>query len=215
MRIKKCLASFDIYPLILIKLVFKQLWPISDKCLCSVLITLKLPHESGSHITISEIKHIAMFCIRPAHHCLDRDTVKSIIHLIHLFKRDNRIRIKLSRTRHHKKRDLYLCNVIVHFLQDSKISYKKDSTEQYFIKLFTHLKNHSDICLAMHNAGLIYLIKDEFDHIFLTLHKDEYDEYKSYFLAGGIYNIFLLWLIHGCKETPEQLAAKLNNILER
>ena len=109
----------------------------------------------------------------------------------------------------------WITTITDHFLQDSKISYKKDSTEQYFIKLFTHLKNHSDICLAMYNAGLIYLIKDEFDHIFLSLHKDEYDEYKSYFLAGGIYNIFLLWLIHGCKETPEQLAAKLNNILER
>ncbi len=109
----------------------------------------------------------------------------------------------------------WISSITETFLLESKISYKNDTTEQYFIKLFAHLKKHSDICLAIYNARLIHLVKDEFDHIFLTLHKDEYDEYKSYFLAGGIYNIFLLWLIHGCIESPEELAGKLNTIFER
>ncbi len=111
--------------------------------------------------------------------------------------------------------EAWISSITEDFLRDSRISYKNDSPRQYFTKLFTHMKKHADICLAIYNAGLIYLVKDEFDHIFLTLHKDEYDEYKSYFLAGGIYNIFFLWLIRGCKESPQQLASKLDNILER
>ncbi len=109
----------------------------------------------------------------------------------------------------------WIRSVTESFLNDSGISYRNDSSEQYFTKLFTHLKNHKDICLAIYDAGLIYLIKDEFDSVFLTLHREEYDEYKSYFLAGGIYNIFLLWLIHGCRESPQELASRLNDLLER
>ncbi len=39
------------------------------------------------------------------------------------------------------------------------------------------------------------------------------DPYKSYFLAGGIYNVFLLWLINGCKENPEELADRMTDML--
>ncbi|SDN05149.1 TetR/AcrR family transcriptional regulator [Lachnospira pectinoschiza] len=99
------------------------------------------------------------------------------------------------------------------FLEETKISYKGDSSEEYFQKLFSHFKKYANICQLIYKAGLIYLIKDEFDRVFLELHKEEYDEYKSYFLAGGVYNIFLLWLIHGCKESPEELSSRLENLL--
>jgi len=109
----------------------------------------------------------------------------------------------------------WIADITDDFLKKSAISYKNDTTTEYFRKLFTHLRSHKDICLAIYRAGLIHLIKDQFDQVFLALHKEEYDEYKSYFLAGGVYNIFLIWLIHGCKETPEELAAKVSTILER
>lgn len=99
------------------------------------------------------------------------------------------------------------------FLVVSGISYKNDSSRDYFIKLFTHLKQHKAVCKAMHKADLIYLVKEQFDRVFLNLHRDEYDAYKSYFLAGGIYNVFLLWLINGCNETPEELAERMNDLL--
>lgn len=59
----------------------------------------------------------------------------------------------------------------------------------------------------------IYLVKEQFDRGFLRIYHDEYDDYKSYFLAGGIYNVFLLWLMNGCIETPEELADRMNDIL--
>ena len=65
----------------------------------------------------------------------------------------------------------------------------------------------------MYKADLIYLVKEQFDRVFLEIHRGDYDDYKSYFLAGGIYNVFLLWLINGCKESPEELAEKMNDML--
>ena len=99
------------------------------------------------------------------------------------------------------------------FLAVSGISYKNDSNREYFEKLFTHMEQHKAMCLALYKAGLIYIIKEQFDRVFLELHKDEYDDYKSFFLAGGVYNVFLLWLINGCKESPFELADRLDTIL--
>lgn len=107
----------------------------------------------------------------------------------------------------------WLTSITDDFLVVSGISYKNDSNRDYFIKLFTHLKKHKTICSAMYKADLIYLVKEQFDRVFLSIHQDEYDAYKSYFLAGGIYNVFLLWLMNGCKETPEELAERMDSIL--
>ncbi len=109
----------------------------------------------------------------------------------------------------------WISAVTADFLTDSGISYKNDSTRTYFTKLFTHMQNYTDICISLHQAGLMHLVKDEFDNVFLTLHRDEYDDYKSFFLAGGVYNIFLMWLMRGCRETPAELAEKLTNLLEK
>ena len=107
----------------------------------------------------------------------------------------------------------WLTRITDSFLVISGISYKHDSTREYFIKLFTHLKQHQTICSAMYKADLIYLVKEQFDRVFLQIRREEYDDYKSYFLAGGIYNVYLLWLIGGCKETPEEIAEKMEDML--
>ena len=106
----------------------------------------------------------------------------------------------------------WITGVTDNFLKVSGISYKNESTESYFTKLFTHLEQYKTMCTAMYRAGLIYLIKEQFDRVFIELHSKEYDDYKSYFLAGGIYNVFLLWLQSGCKERPEELADRLGSI---
>lgn len=41
---------------------------------------------------------------------------------------------------------------------------------------------------------------------------EEYDEYKSVFIAGGIYNVFLFGFTNNCKENPEDLAKRLEDI---
>ncbi len=109
----------------------------------------------------------------------------------------------------------WIVSVTDTFLEVSRISYKNDSNRDYFVKLFTHLKQYKEVCMAMYKENLIYLVKEQFDRVFLSVHQAEYDAYKSYFLAGGIYNVFLLWLMKGCRETPEELAGKMETMLEK
>lgn len=101
------------------------------------------------------------------------------------------------------------------FLKESAISYKNDTISCYFIKLFTHMKQQIELCNALNKAGFIHLIKDEFDRVFLNTYRQEYDEYKSVFLAGGIYNVFLFWFRNNCRDNPEDLAKRLDDILMR
>ena len=99
------------------------------------------------------------------------------------------------------------------FLEESAISYKRDTTEDYFVKLFSHMGRQRGLCLALHEAGLMHLVKDEFDRVFLEVYRGEYDRYKSAFLAGGIYNVFLAWLEGGCAESPQDMARKMEDML--
>ncbi len=80
------------------------------------------------------------------------------------------------------------------FLSKSDISYQKDSTLDYFTKLFTHLEKYKTEAMLIYKANLFNLLKNEFDSNLINLHKKEYSNYKSYFLAGGIFNVyFIIW----------------------
>lgn len=104
-------------------------------------------------------------------------------------------------------------NVTDSFVKESDISYKSDTVSSYFVKLFTHMQQQKELCAALNKSGLIYMVKDEFDRVFLNTYQNDYDEYKSLFLAGGIYNVFLFWLINDCRDDPETLAQRLDGIL--
>ncbi|MBQ2191418.1 MAG: TetR family transcriptional regulator C-terminal domain-containing protein, partial [Clostridia bacterium] len=36
-----------------------------------------------------------------------------------------------------------------------------------------------------------------------------------HFITGGIFNAYMLWVENGLKETPEELASRLSEILEK
>ncbi len=101
------------------------------------------------------------------------------------------------------------------FLSKSDISYQKDTTTEYFTKLFTHLEKYKTEAMLIYKANLFNLLKDEFDNNLINLHKKEYSNYKSYFLAGGIFNVYYFWLINGCTETPHQVAEKLVDLMSK
>ena len=101
------------------------------------------------------------------------------------------------------------------FLSKSDISYQKDSTLDYFTKLFTHLEKYKTEAMLIYKANFFNLLKNEFDNNLINLHKKEYSNYKSYFLAGGIFNVYYFWLINGCKETPHQVAEKLVDLMSK
>lgn len=109
----------------------------------------------------------------------------------------------------------WIKDITDHFLDTSNINYKKDNTKEYFIKLFTHLENYEDYAILIYKANLIHLLKNEFESRILKIYEKEYGNYKSYFLAGGIFNVYYYWLINGCKESPEILANKLVDFMQK
>lgn len=118
-------------------------------------------------------------------------------------------------TFHNELVDVYITEALLLLLKESAISYKRDTVSNYFVKLFTHMQQQKDLCTALNKAGFIHMIKDEFDRVFLNAYKHVYDEYKSLFLAGGIYNVFLFWFINDCRDNPEVLAQRLDDILKK
>ena len=111
--------------------------------------------------------------------------------------------------------DKWIKSTTKNFLSKSDISYQKDSTLDYFTKLFTHLEKYKTEAMLIYKANLFNLLKDEFDSNLINLHKKEYSNYKSYFLAGGIFNVYYFWLINGCIETPHQVAEKLVDLMSK
>ena len=111
--------------------------------------------------------------------------------------------------------DKWIKSTTQNFLSKSDISYQKDSTLDYFTKLFTHLEKHKIEAMLIYRINLFDLLKNEFDSNLINLHKKEYSNYKSYFLAGGIFNVYYFWLINGCKETPQQVAEKLVDLMSK
>ena len=101
------------------------------------------------------------------------------------------------------------------FMRVSGIRYKDAELCVYFETLFQHMKKHEKKCTILYKRGLIGLIKEQFDHSFVSTYKDIYGEFKASFLAGGIYNIFLLWLEHDSRESPKELADQLKAVLEK
>ncbi|MGN1410670.1 MAG: TetR/AcrR family transcriptional regulator [Eubacteriales bacterium] len=101
------------------------------------------------------------------------------------------------------------------FLKESSISFKNDSSRDYFIKLFTHMERQKELCYALNKAGLIHIVKDEFDRVFLNVYCNIYDKYTSFFITGGIYNVFFLWLMNGCREKPDELADKISAVISK
>ncbi len=106
-------------------------------------------------------------------------------------------------------------NTTTIFLKTSDINFKKDSTRDYFIKLFSHLEKYKEQSLLIYKANLTHLLKSEFENNLLSIHQQEYDNYKSYFLAGGMFNVYYYWLINGCKESAEEIAEKLVDLMQK
>ena len=111
--------------------------------------------------------------------------------------------------------DKWIKSTTQNFLSKSDISYQKDSTIDYFTKLFSHLEKYKTEAMLIYKANLFNLLKDEFDNNLINLHKKEYSNYKSYFLAGGIFNVYYFWLINGCIETPHRVAEKLVDLMSK
>ena len=101
------------------------------------------------------------------------------------------------------------------FVAESGINYQNDSMELYFNTLFTQVLKYREMSFILQKNGLLWIVKDDIDRVFFETYRDVYDEYKMHFITGGIFNVYTLWIENGLRETPEELALKLSEILEK
>lgn len=100
----------------------------------------------------------------------------------------------------------YLHKITDDFIARTGILYDAERFRDYLICLFDHLLDQRALGELLLKAGMLYLIKDEFDRIFSGKARDGKELYHYYFLAGGLYNLYYLWLKDGCALTPAALA---------
>lgn len=101
------------------------------------------------------------------------------------------------------------------FVAESGINYRNDSMEQFFNTLFSQVLKYREMSFILQKNGLLWIVKDDIDRVFFETYRDVYDEYKMHFITGGIFNAYTLWIENGLRETPEELALKLSEILEK
>ena len=87
-------------------------------------------------------------------------------------------------------------------------------SREFLIDLFTYLEQYREAYLAMYDSGLFYdFVKEQLEKDIANHQKETSDIYRSYFLTGGIYSVFILWLKSGQKESPSEIADKLEKYL--
>lgn len=110
--------------------------------------------------------------------------------------------------------DKYLEKVTDEFIQNSGIDFKNNDTKTYITILFKHLEQYKDFTINLYKSNCLYLVEKQFKRIF-EMRNYDYNEYKRQFYIGGIYNIYHYWLVNGFKETPEELANNLVDLLQK
>lgn len=110
--------------------------------------------------------------------------------------------------------DQYLEKVTDEFIQNSGIDFKHNDVNTYITILFKHLEKYKDFTNSLYKSDCLYLVEKQFKRIFEKKNYN-YNEYKKQFYIGGIYNIYHYWLVNGYKETPEELANNLVDLLQK
>lgn len=100
----------------------------------------------------------------------------------------------------------YIDEITNDFIKRKQVNYDSNNLKNYLITLFTHLKEKEDIGILLYKANCIHYIKDEFDKIFYNKANNKKEQYNYYFISGGLYNIYYIWLTNGCKESPTEIA---------
>ncbi|MBO4212384.1 MAG: TetR/AcrR family transcriptional regulator [Oscillospiraceae bacterium] len=107
----------------------------------------------------------------------------------------------------------YLQKQTDRFLLESQIAHETSFGASYFRKLVEHLSQTREIGKLLIDTGLFDLLRAEFDRIYTAKARGKQEKLRSCFLAGGICNVYYHWLSGGCQESPEELAASLERVL--
>lgn len=106
----------------------------------------------------------------------------------------------------------------------SSISSIKDFTiRQFTLELFKYIKKYSRPIAVLFKANKDFLLLDQLNsyakYIVSNLKSDFMKQQKNnplfpYFLAGGLFNVFVYWINNDMKYTPEEMNEMLYSIVD-
>ena len=83
--------------------------------------------------------------------------------------------------------------------------------------IFRYFKTYKKFILCVFKSGLAYIYLDMFDKELENQMGDmpfnDIRRYNVYFYSGALYNVFLKWLENGMKETPQEMAEEICNLI--
>ena len=99
------------------------------------------------------------------------------------------------------------------FLIRSNLASYKNDLKSKIIKVLTHMKDQDYIVKLYSKNNMLYIIENNFINTVLKYDDNLPKEY-AYFLAGGYWYLYRCWMENGYKETPEELANKINKYIK-
>ena len=80
----------------------------------------------------------------------------------------------------------------------------------YLNTLYGHFYTFKKQLILIYRNELFYIALEVFNGIFEEKRPQKFNDnkefYALYYHIGGIYNFFILWLMHGMEETPKELS---------
>lgn len=128
---------------------------------------------------------------------------------------------KLSRMAYYRNFDsiddilkYYVDKITDDFVYDAYNKYDSRTFKEYIIMLFDHLYQYRDLGIVLLKANKLYFMQEEFEKLFIAKSFNNKDNYRSNFIAGGLYNIYYHWLINGCRDTPKDMTHMFINFIK-
>lgn len=76
--------------------------------------------------------------------------------------------------------------------------------------------SYRDFILCLHNAKMSGMVLDALNRYIekqsTLVHTEDTLPYPLYYYSGAIFNVYMQWILHGAKETPQKVARIISDI---
>ena len=113
--------------------------------------------------------------------------------------------------------------IITHYLdelgyqlhQETKHLNPIEDTYACVFSLFRYWRRYSDVLLCLYEARLGYMLLDHLNQPISRFAVTTREKYEACYYVGSMHNILLEWIKGGAKETPEEMADIICNLLRK
>ena len=114
-------------------------------------------------------------------------------------------------------------DIIIHYLDELGYQFQQETkhlhpaTEPHAcaLSLFRYWLRYSDVLLCLYEARLGYMLLDHLNQPISQFAVTTREKYEACFFVGSMHNMLVEWIKGGTKETPEEMADIVCNLLRR